>query len=107
GPEVLVGIAVNRSAAMLVGLLGILKAGGAYVPIDPNYPAERVAYMLENAEAPVLVTEEQLLAGLPANDAHVVCLDRDWPEIERNPAERRPSDVAPENLAYVIYTSGS
>ena len=107
GPEVLVGIAVTRSAQMVVGLLGILKAGGAYVPIDPNYPAERVAYMLDNAQAPVLVTEQQLLSNLPPNDAHVVCLDRDWPEIEARPAERPADGAGPENLAYVIYTSGS
>src|SRR5262245_1308403 len=102
GPDVLVGIAVTRSASMLVGLLGILKAGGAYVPIDPNYPAERVAYMLDNARAPVLVTEEPLLANLPASDAHVVCLDRDWDEIERSSADRLAKLGEPENLAYVI-----
>jgi amino acid adenylation domain-containing protein len=107
GPEVLVGIAVTRSAAMLVGLVGILKAGGAYVPIDPNYPSERVAYMLDNADAPVLITEERLLSGLAATEAHVICLDRDWHEIDRASAERPPNRAMPENLAYVIYTSGS
>jgi amino acid adenylation domain-containing protein len=107
GPEVLVGIAVTRSASMLVGLLGILKAGGAYVPIDPNYPSERVAYMLDNAEAPVLVTEERLLSNLPPTDAHIVCLDRDWHEIDRALVTRPANLTDPENLAYVIYTSGS
>ena len=106
-PEVLVGIAVSRSASMLVGLLGIMKAGGAYVPIDPSYPAERVAYMLQNAEAPVLVTEEALLDRLPSHDAHVVCIDRDWPAIEREPDTPPENRIEPENLAYVIYTSGS
>jgi amino acid adenylation domain-containing protein len=107
GPETLVGIAVTRSAAMVVGLLGILKAGGAYVPIDPTYPAERVAYMLEDAEAPVLVTEEGLLADLPLQAKHVVCLDRDWSDVERRPSDPPGNTTDPENLAYVIYTSGS
>src|SRR5262245_49622197 len=107
GSEVLVGIAVTRAAPMVVGLLGILKAGGAYVPIDPNYPSERVAYMLDNAQAPVLVTEQQLLPSLPPNEAHTVCLDRDWGEIEASPTARPVSGTVPENLAYVIYTSGS
>jgi amino acid adenylation domain-containing protein len=107
GPDVLVGIAVTRSTAMLVGLLGILKAGAAYVPIDPNYPSERVAYMLDNAQAPVLVTEEGLLATLPPTDAKIVCLDRDWQAVEAASAARPQPLAEPENLAYVIYTSGS
>ncbi len=107
GPERLVAIAVSRSASMLVGLLGIMKAGGAYVPVDPTYPAERVEYMLENAGASVLVTEEKLLDSLPTVEAHVVCLDRDWSEVEREAADAPSTRATAENLAYVIYTSGS
>ncbi len=107
GPETLVGISVERSAEMLVGLLGIMKAGGAYVPVDPAYPAERQAFMLQNSQAPVIVTQERLLAGLPLDGLRVVCLDRDWPVIEQLPAESPHIETTPEQLAYVIYTSGS
>ena len=107
GPDVLVGIAVERSLEMVVGLLGILKAGGAYVPIDPAYPADRQAYMLENSQAPVVLTQSSLRDALPVGDATVVCIDSDWHEIATR-AQSAP-DVAmdPEQLAYVIYTSGS
>ncbi len=107
GTEQLVAIAVERSAAMLVGLLGIMKAGGVYVPVDPAYPAERVAFMLENSQAQVVVTQERLVAGLPLDGLKVVCLDRDWPEIATRTSESPGVEVAPEQLAYVIYTSGS
>jgi amino acid adenylation domain-containing protein len=107
GPEVLVGICVERSLEMVIGLLGILKAGGAYVPIDPDYPAERQQYMLSHSKAPVLITQQTLRGRLPLGGASVVCLDRDSSKIaamaEQAPALR--SD--PEQLAYVIYTSGS
>ena len=106
-PGVLVGVCVERSSEMVVGLVGVLKAGGAYVPIDPAYPSDRQAYMLENSEAPVIVTEERLRDGLPVTDATVVCLDSDWPSIARLPAEPPAVDADPEQLAYVIYTSGS
>ena len=91
GPDVLVGIAVDRSVELLVGLLGILKAGGAYVPIDPAYPVDRQAYMLEDAAVGVVVTQERLLGRGPFGKARPVCLDRDWAEIERAPSRRRPS----------------
>jgi amino acid adenylation domain-containing protein len=107
GPDVLVGICIERSLEMLVGLLGILKAGGAYVPVDPAYPAERQEFMLTNSQAPVVVTQESLASGLPVQDVHVVCLDRDWPAIASQPREAPKTDVAPEHLTYVIYTSGS
>jgi amino acid adenylation domain-containing protein/non-ribosomal peptide synthase protein (TIGR01720 family) len=110
GPEVLVGLAVERSFDMMVGLLGILKAGGAYVPIDPEYPRERVAYMLEESRLSILLTQERLLPKLPATAARVLALDRDWTEIETSAAENDApleSHARPENLAYVIYTSGS
>ena len=83
GPDVLVGIAVERSVELLVGVLGILRAGGAYVPIDPAYPVDRQAFMLGDADAPVVLTQERLLDRVPLGSARAVCLDRDWPEIER------------------------
>ncbi|HZF08613.1 MAG TPA: amino acid adenylation domain-containing protein [Thermoanaerobaculia bacterium] len=109
GPEVLVGVAVERSLELVVGLLGVLKAGGAYLPLDPSYPADRLAYMVEDARVPVLLTQERLRAGLPAGGAEVLCLDSGWAEIAAgNPPGLAPEvAVAPENLAYAIYTSGS
>ncbi len=107
GPYVLVGICTRRSTAMVVGLLGILKAGGAYVPIDPAYPVERQTYMLENSLAPVILTQEELRGSLPVGDAHVVCLDSDWPAIAQRPSTAPDPAGDPERLAYVIYTSGS
>jgi len=107
GPEVPVGICVKHSLEMVVGLLGILKAGGVYVPLDPAYPKERLAFMLEDAEVPVLLTQEPLLTGLPEHNAKVVCLDSDWEAIAQESAENPICLTLPENLAYVIYTSGS
>src|SRR6185369_7726572 len=107
GPEERVGICVERSVAMVVGLLGILKAGGAYVPLDAQYPAERLRFMLADAQVGVLLTQEQLLARLPAHEAQVVCLDRDWKEIGQQSRVNVRSAVTPANLAYLIYTSGS
>ncbi|WP_424102425.1 amino acid adenylation domain-containing protein [Moorena producens] len=106
-PEVLVGICVERSVEMIVGLLGILKAGGAYVPLDPNYPAARLVYMLSDAGVSVLLTQESLLSSLPESTAQIVSLDTDWERIGGESEENPVSDVSPENLAYVIYTSGS
>jgi amino acid adenylation domain-containing protein len=107
GPEVIVGLCVERSLDMVVGLLGILKAGGAYLPLDPNYPPERLAYMMADARAAVLVTQASLLEQLPRCDARLVRLDADWAEIARQPDVMPASDACAENLAYVIYTSGS
>ena len=105
GPEVLVGLFVERSLEMVVGLLGILKAGGAYLPLDPNYPPERLAMMLTDAQPGVLLSQNHLLDMLPNTSATVITLDKDW-EIDQsltNPL----SSVKPDHLAYVIYTSGS
>ena len=107
GPEVLVGICVERSLEMVIGLLGILKAGGAYVPLDPAYPAERLAWMVEDAGVEVLLTEERLLGSLPPVKARLVCLDRDRAEVDRCPVTNPGVSTLPDQLAYVIYTSGS
>ncbi|MBE8997966.1 amino acid adenylation domain-containing protein [Nostoc sp. LEGE 12447] len=103
-PEVLVGICIERSPLMLVGLLGILKAGGAYVPLDPAYPQERLAFMLADAQVSVLLTQESLVTTLPPHQARVVCLDS---ATFSTIAENLPHTVTTDNLAYVIYTSGS
>jgi surfactin family lipopeptide synthetase A len=107
GPEVLVGIFVERSLEMMVGLLGILKAGGAYVPLDPAYPKERLAFMLSDSQVSVLLTQEKLLAGLPEHGAYAICLDTGWGVISQESEENLNSGVNPANLAYIIYTSGS
>jgi amino acid adenylation domain-containing protein len=107
GPDVLVGVALDRGLEMLVALLGVLKAGGAYVPVDPAYPQERQEFMLQSSAAPVLITQQRLLPALPRTEATVLCIDRDWEKIALAPAEAPASGVGPENLAYVIYTSGS
>jgi len=103
GPEVLVGICAERSIGMVVGLLGILKAGGAYLPLDPSYPQERLEFMLEDTQAPVLLSQQQLLVHLPSHE-RVVLLEDGWVGYpEENPAPLAQA----QNLAYVIYTSGS
>jgi amino acid adenylation domain-containing protein len=106
-PEILVGICVERGLEMLVGLLGILKAGGAYVPLDPKYPIERLSFMLEDTQVPVLLTQQQLLEKLPQHQAYVVCLDTDWQFISQSSQDNGIATVQASNLAYVIYTSGS
>jgi len=107
GADVLVGICVERSLEMIVGILGILKAGGAYVPLDPEYPQERLSFMLEDAQLPVLLTQQDFVESLSQHQACVVCLDKDWEKIAQK-CESNPENTATsENLAYVIYTSGS
>ena len=106
GPGTRVGICVDRSLQMVVGLLAVLKAGGAYVPLDPAYPKERLAFMLDDAVS-VLLTQRGLLDLLPDHKARVVCLDSDWELIERESRSKPVSDVTSDNLAYVIFTSGS
>jgi amino acid adenylation domain-containing protein len=107
GPDVVVGLCLQRSIDLVVGLLGILKAGGAYLPLDPHYPPERLAYMLSDAMVPVLLTQTHVAAGLPAHWARVVQLDGDRERIALQPRDAPASDVNSQNLAYVIYTSGS
>jgi non-ribosomal peptide synthetase component F len=106
GPDARVGLCLERGPEMMTAVLGILKAGGAYVPLDPAYPAERLAYMLEDSAARVLLTQRSLAERLPAGEPRWSA----WtPTRTRSPGERRAPrvPVAPENLAYVIYTSGS
>ena len=96
GPEVVVGLCVERSLEMLIALIGILKAGGAYLPLDPDYPPERLAFMLDDARAPVLLTHSALLAQLPSHDARILCLDADWPAIAAQPTTAPASGLDPQ-----------
>ncbi len=106
GPEVLVGIHLERSAEMVVALLGVARAGGAYLPLDPDYPRARLAFMLADAAPPVVVTQSGLAGALPASSARVVCIDRDgdrgWDDVGGG-----PTGSSSDDLAYVVYTSGS
>ncbi|MCC5603472.1 non-ribosomal peptide synthetase [Nostoc favosum] len=105
--ESLVGICVERSSEMIIGLLGILKAGGAYLPLDPSYPQERLNFMLEDAQVSVLLTQQKLLQYFTKFPNPIICIDQDWITITQHSAENPNSCVTLENLAYVIYTSGS
>lgn len=107
GSEVLVGLCVERSIEMIVGLLGVLKAGGAYVPLDPEYPRKRLAFMLEDSQVPVLLTQQQLLTNLPEQKARIFCLDTEWDMFSQERDVNPNCHVNPANRAYVIYTSGS
>ena len=107
GPEVRVGIALERSVEMVVGLLAILKAGGAYVPLDPEYPQERLSYMLVDAGVNVLLTQDKFRDRLPQYAGKILCLDSDCHQISREDTVNPHSLTTPDNLAYTIYTSGS
>jgi amino acid adenylation domain-containing protein len=107
GPEILVGICLERSLEMVIGLLAILKAGGAYLPLDPGYPKERLAFMLDDAKAPVVVTQARLLAQVSSEGNHTVRLDADWTTIAAESGENLPRQSGASDLAYVLYTSGS
>jgi amino acid adenylation domain-containing protein len=107
GPDVLVGICVERSLEMVIGLLGILKAGGAYVPLDPGYPQDRLDFMLHDANAPIVLTQEACREKLKASTAIVLCLDSEWGEVASAGDANPDIPLKPENLAYCIYTSGS
>ena len=108
GPEVLVGVMLERSVELMVSLLAILKAGGAYVPLDPEYPIERLVFMMEDAAMPLLVTQQHLLNVPPSQTAaRVLCLDTEQPQIRKQSENNPPSHTTADNLAYVMYTSGS
>jgi amino acid adenylation domain-containing protein len=107
GPDVSVGICVERSLLMPVGVLGVMKSGGTYVPIDPAYPKDRQTFMLEDTRTPVLLTQSKLAESLPETDARVISMDADWDVIARQSDANPKSGVEAENLLYVVYTSGS
>ncbi|MDH3276102.1 MAG: amino acid adenylation domain-containing protein [Gammaproteobacteria bacterium] len=107
GAEVLVGLCVERSLEMVIGIFGILKSGGAYLPLDPTYPEEWLRFILEDSQAPLLLTRQERRGTWPAYDGDIVCLDSDWQVISQQAAENPRLETTAENLAYVIYTSGS
>jgi len=107
GPDILVGLCVERSLEMVVGLMGILKAGGAYLPIDPTNPPERIEYMLEDAQVSLLMSQQHIQGKLGLSIDEIVLLDSDWAEIAKESKMNPVCEVVPNNLAYVIYTSGS
>lgn len=110
GPDQPVGIYVERSLDMVVGLLGILKAGGSYVPLDPGYPTERLRYVFDNCKPVIVLTQERLKEKIPFDRGRVIALDTDWTEISKQPAHNLQAwrlRLSPQHLAYVIYTSGS
>jgi len=106
-PDVPVVVLLERSTELPVGILGVLKAGGAYVPLDPTYPRQRVAFILEETQAPVILTQSRLQDGLPAHGARVICLDTEWEIVASESADDPACEVSGDNLAYIIYTSGS
>ena len=107
GPEVRVGIFMHRSLEMIIAILGVLKADGAYVPLEPAYPAERLSFMLEDAQVATILTQQGLRQGLPKNDAEVLCIDDGMGAFLGQPACEPQSGACAENLAYALYTSGS
>jgi natural product biosynthesis luciferase-like monooxygenase protein len=108
GPDVMVGLHMERSLDMMVGLLGIHKAGGAYVPLDPDFPRDRIAFMLEDSQVPVILTQQRLISNLDlTHDVRIVPIDDLGDEMVQQPATNPTSGVQPRNLSYIIYTSGS
>jgi non-ribosomal peptide synthetase component F len=107
GPDIIVGICAERSLEMLVAVLAVIKAGGAYAALDPNYPRERLEFMVEDTKAPIILTQQHLLAALPKCKAVFISLDSDWDKIAKNPTTPLPCRVNHDHLAYLIYTSGS
>ena len=107
GTESIVGVMLERSPDMIVSVLGVLKAGGAYLPLDPDYPQERLAFMLQDAGVRTVLTHTALSHRLPDNEANVICLDEAWAEISTLSKENVESSITADNLAYITYTSGS
>src|SRR5258707_14213750 len=102
-----VGISVERSLELVVGILGVLKAGGAYVPLDPAYPLARLSFMLQDARIPILLTQQTHAEKWVGASPCVLCLDGDWGKLAGESCENPATAARPENLIYVIYTSGS
>lgn len=107
GPDVAVGIFLERSLDLAIALLGVLKSGGTCVPLDPQYPGERLAFMLQDAQVAALVTSANLAGKIERVTGRTVCLDREWNAIRRERNQNPVNDAGPENLAYIVYTSGS
>ena len=107
GPDVLVGIYAERTPDLVTGILGILKSGSAYVPLDPGYPKERLGYILEDAKAPIVLTQQSLAGELAAFSGEIICMDTNRAEISRGPTTNPNTKVQRGNLAYVLFTSGS
>ncbi len=107
GPDVLVGVFLERTSELLAAILGVLKSGSAYVPLDPSYPRERISAILEDAKAPIVLSQKSLAGELAGTATKIVCVDADWLEIAKQSRENPVVAVKPENLAYVLFTSGS
>jgi amino acid adenylation domain-containing protein len=107
GPEVLVGVCMERSIEMVIALLGVLKAGGVYVPLDPEYPSERLTYMLEDIATPIALTQQHLAAKLSTQQTSIFCLDSERETLAQQSTDNPVHTTTGSNLAYVIYTSGS
>lgn len=107
GPEIGVGVYLERGLNLIVALLGVLKAGAAYVPLDPVYPAERLQWILQDTQAPLVLTQATLIENITGSVRHTLCMDTDWPLIAQEVETMPVSAVTPDNLAYIIYTSGS
>jgi amino acid adenylation domain-containing protein len=106
-PEVLVGVYLERSLEVFIAILGIIKAGGAYLPLDPEYPCERITWMLQDASPFVILSQEYLKENLPNYSTKIICLDREWNNIAQQSSENLDIQTKPENAVYTIYTSGS
>jgi amino acid adenylation domain-containing protein len=107
GPEVIVGVCLDRSIEMVVGMLGVMKAGGAFLPLDPAYPKQRLRFMLQDSRAPVLLTRRSLAGAIPDYTGRTVCIEEDWDAIARECDTNPVTAAGPDNTVYVIYTSGS
>ena len=107
GPKVNVGICMERSISMVVALVAVLKAGGTYVPLDPDYPRNRLGFMLEDTQISVLITMQYLQPRLPHHTSHLVCLDTDWDDLSHLPIHNPENTTSVNDLAYIMYTSGS
>lgn len=107
GPDTMVALCIDRSLDMVVAILGILKAGGAYVPVDPAYPTDRIRFIIDDTDAPVLVTQSRLASQFEASSAQLVCMDSDREVLDACPETAPASAAGPDSLVYVIYTSGS